>query len=45
MKTLALSRYALFRCTAAAMLTGCGGSQPSIGAPGVSQKRGTTSTP
>ena len=29
-----LSRYALFNCAAAAMLAGCGGSQPPIGAPG-----------
>ena len=29
-----LIRYALFNCTAAAMLAGCGGSQPPIGAPG-----------
>ena len=29
-----LSRYALSSCAAAAMLAGCGGSQPPIGAPG-----------
>ena len=28
-----LSRYALSSCVAAAMLAGCGGSQPPIGAP------------
>ncbi len=34
MKSLDLSRYALCSCAAAAMLAGCGGSQPPIGAPG-----------
>ena len=34
MKKLFLSRYALSSCAAAAMLAGCGGSQPPIGAPG-----------
>ena len=34
MKSLDFSRYALCSCVAAAMLTGCGGSQPPIGAPG-----------
>ena|ERR1700729_4426151 len=34
MKTSALSRYALAIGAAAALLTGCGGSQPPIGAPG-----------
>ena len=34
MKCLNSSRYALTRCVAAAMLVGCGGSQPPIGAPG-----------
>ena len=34
MKTRLLSRYALSSCVAAAMLAGCGGSQPPIGAPG-----------
>jgi hypothetical protein len=34
MKSLELSRYALAIGTAAAMLAGCGGSQPPIGAPG-----------
>ncbi len=29
-----LSRFALVVCLAAAMLAGCGGSQPPIGAPG-----------
>ena len=28
------SRYALTSCAAAAMLAGCGGSQPPIGVPG-----------
>jgi hypothetical protein len=34
MKSLGLTRYALVIGTAAAMLAGCGGSQPPIGAPG-----------
>jgi len=34
MKLLALSRFALNMSVAAALLTGCGGSQPPIGAPG-----------
>jgi len=33
MRGLDFSRYALTSCVAAAMLTGCGGSQPPIGAP------------
>jgi hypothetical protein len=35
MKSLNLGRYALYSCVAAAMLAGCGGSQPPIGVPGV----------
>jgi hypothetical protein len=34
MKVSDFSRYALSGCVAAAMLTGCGGSQPPIGATG-----------
>jgi hypothetical protein len=34
MKSLDFSRCALSICAAAAMLAGCGGSQPPIGAPG-----------
>jgi hypothetical protein len=34
MKSLDLNRYALSTCVATAMLAGCGGSQPPIGAPG-----------
>lgn len=34
MRSLDLGRYALFSCAAVAMLAGCGGSQPPIGAPG-----------
>ena len=34
MKTLELTRYALGICATAAMLAGCGGSQPPISAPG-----------
>ena len=34
MRSLGLGRYALSICAAAAMLAGCGGSQPPIGAPG-----------
>ena len=32
-------RYALCSCVAAAMLAGCGGSQPPIDAPGVDEER------
>src|ERR1700692_3101354 len=34
MRTSGFSHYALTSCVAAAMLAGCGGSQPPIGAPG-----------
>ena len=34
MKSLGCGRYALSSCVVAAMLAGCGGSQPPIGAPG-----------
>jgi hypothetical protein len=34
MKRLGLGHYALSSCAAAAMLAGCGGSQPPIGTPG-----------
>ena len=34
MKSLVFSRYALSACVAVVMLSGCGGSQPPIGAPG-----------
>ena len=34
MRILRFSRYALLSCAGVAMLAGCGGSQPSIGAPG-----------
>ena len=34
MKSLDFSRYVAGSCVAAAMLAGCGGSQPPIGAPG-----------
>ena len=34
-----ISRYALCSCVAAAMLAGCGGSQPPIGAPGAMPQR------
>ncbi|MGP8100872.1 MAG: peptidase S8 [Candidatus Cybelea sp.] len=37
MKSLDFGRYALSSCVAAAMLAGCGGSQPPIGAPGLTQ--------
>jgi hypothetical protein len=33
MKSLDFSRYPLYSCVASAMLAGCGGSQPPIGAP------------
>jgi hypothetical protein len=35
MKSLGHGRYALFSCAAAALVAGCGESQPSIGVPGV----------
>jgi hypothetical protein len=38
MMGLNLGRYALSSCVAAAMLAGCGGSQPPIGAPGAMQQ-------
>jgi uncharacterized repeat protein (TIGR03803 family) len=41
MKSLDLSRYALCSCVAAALLAGCGGSQPPIGAPGVAARLAT----
>jgi hypothetical protein len=34
MRNLDFGRYMLSRCMAAALLAGCGGSQPPIGAPG-----------
>ncbi|HEX4012439.1 MAG TPA: choice-of-anchor tandem repeat GloVer-containing protein [Candidatus Cybelea sp.] len=44
MRILGFSRLALLSCVAAAILAGCGGSQPPIGAPGaVAQIRSTTS--
>jgi hypothetical protein len=45
MRSLGFGRYVLCSCVVAAMLADCGAAQPPIGAPGVSQKRGTTSTP
>jgi hypothetical protein len=36
--TLGCGRHALISCVAAAMLAGCGGSQPPIGAPGAMQQ-------
>ena len=39
MKGLDVGRYALGSCVAAAMLVGCGGSQPPIGAPGAMAQR------
>jgi hypothetical protein len=39
MRSLGLGRYALTSCVAAAMLAGCGGSQPPIGAPAMQQSR------
>ncbi len=37
-------RYALNGCVAAALLAGCGGSQPPIGAPGAMPRRAATAT-
>jgi hypothetical protein len=39
MKSLNLGRYALCSCVATAMLAGCGGSQPPVGAPGAMPQR------
>jgi hypothetical protein len=39
MKSLGLGRVALCICATAAMLAGCGGSQPPIGAPGAMPQR------
>jgi hypothetical protein len=39
MKSLGLTRYALTIGASAALLAGCGGSQPPIGAPGVVPQR------
>ena len=38
MKSLGLGRYALCSCVAAALLAGCGGSQPPIAMPNLLQK-------
>ncbi len=39
MNSRSVCRYALCICTAAAMLAGCGGSQPPIGTPGAADAR------
>jgi hypothetical protein len=39
-----LSRYALSNCVAAAMLAGCGGSQPPLGAPGAMSQSSAIAT-
>ncbi len=44
MKSLRLGRYALCSRVAAAMLAGCGGSQPPIGAPGAIPQSRTIAT-
>jgi hypothetical protein len=44
MKSLDFGRYALISCVAAAMLAGCGGSQPPIGAPGAMQPTTASAT-
>jgi hypothetical protein len=44
MRSLDFSRNALTSCVAAAMLAGCGGSQPPIGAPGAMPQTSTTAT-
>jgi hypothetical protein len=44
MKSLGFGRYALCSCVAAAMLAGCGGSQPPIGAPGAMPQSRTVAT-
>jgi hypothetical protein len=44
MKSLDFSRYAFSSCAAAAMLVGCRGSQPQIGAPAIVPQASTTAT-
>ena len=44
MKSLNPSRYALTSCVAIALLAGCGGSQPPIGAPGATLQSRTIAT-
>ncbi len=44
MKRSRLARYALTICTAAALLAGCGGSQPPTGAPGAMQQSSAIAT-
>jgi hypothetical protein len=44
MRILDFSRYALTSCAAAAMLAGCGGSQPPIGAPGAMPQTSAVAT-
>ena len=44
MKSLGLSRYALTMGTATALLAGCGGAQPPIGAPGALQQSRAVAT-
>src|ERR1700729_3013592 len=44
MKRLGIGRYALAIGAAAALLAGCGGSQPPIGAPGAMQQTSTLAT-
>src|SRR5580693_2694276 len=43
-KSLDFRRYALSSCVAAAMLVGCGGSQPPIGAPGAMPQTSASAT-
>jgi len=44
MRTLALSRFALSVSATAGLLSGCGESQPPIGAPGARPQRPATAT-
>jgi sugar lactone lactonase YvrE len=44
MRSLDFSRYALTSCVAAAILAGCGGSQPPSGAPGAMPQTSATAT-
>ena len=44
MRILGFSRYVLTSCAAAAMLAGCGGSQPPIGAPGAMPQSSAVAT-
>ena len=45
MRSLDFRRYVLSGCATAAMLAGCGGSRPPIGAPGAMPQTAAAATP